>query len=170
MDSKATVRTVMGMTARATLTIGEVGELTGLTTHTLRFYEQEGLFLAPVRRDTAGRRVFTDDEVEWLKVCTRLRSSGMPLDDIRHYARLVVAGPDTVAERFAILRGHEARVQAQIDELHEALGVIRRKVEIYSDHLAAGTADELWRNGPTCAPDHRPASGNRRANPATLHR
>jgi len=45
----------------ATLTIGEVSALTGLPTHTLRFYEQEGLFFAPVRRDTAGRRVFTTE-------------------------------------------------------------------------------------------------------------
>lgn len=139
------------MSAATTLTIGEVGELTGLTTHTLRFYEREGLFLAPVRRDSAGRRVFTEEEVEWLKVCTRLRASGMPLDDIRRYAQLVVAGPDTVAERFDILRGHEARVLAQIAELDDALGVIRHKIEIYADHLAAGTADGLWRNGPICS-------------------
>jgi DNA-binding transcriptional MerR regulator len=37
----------------ATMTIGEVSELTGLTTQTLRFYEQKGLFFAPVRRLTA---------------------------------------------------------------------------------------------------------------------
>ncbi|WP_375481405.1 MerR family transcriptional regulator [uncultured Jatrophihabitans sp.] len=141
------------MTTGTTLTIGEVGELTGLTTHTLRFYEQEGLFLAPVRRDSVGRRVFTEDEVEWLKVCTRLRSSGMPLEDIRRYARLVVAGPGTVSERFDILRGHETRVQAQIAELQAALDVIRRKVAIYADHLADGTADNLWRHGPQCAVD-----------------
>ena len=73
-------------------TIGEVSTLTGLTTHTLRFYEQEGLFFAPVRRNAAGRRVFTEDEVEWLKVCTKLRSSGMPLPEIRRYAQLVLEG------------------------------------------------------------------------------
>lgn len=47
----------------ATLTLGEISALTGLTSHTLRFYEQEGLGFAPVRRDTAGRRVFTTQEV-----------------------------------------------------------------------------------------------------------
>ena len=55
----------MTTTAENTLSIGEVSALTGLTTHTLRFYEQEGLFAAPVRRNAAGRRVFTADEVEW---------------------------------------------------------------------------------------------------------
>ena len=52
------------------------------------------------RRDAAGRRVFTGEEVEWLKVCTKLRSSGMPLPEIRRYAELVVAGPGNEIERF----------------------------------------------------------------------
>jgi DNA-binding transcriptional MerR regulator len=139
-------------TAAEPLTIGKVSELTGLTTHTLRFYEQEGLFAAPVRRNAAGRRVFTTEEVEWLKVCTKLRSSGMPLPEIRRYAQLVTAGPGNEAERFDILRRHEEKVQQQVSDLQQALGVIHAKVELYARHLAAGTADQLWRNGPECEP------------------
>src|SRR5438093_1275863 len=124
-----------------TLSIGEVSELTGLTTHTLRFYEQEGLFVAPVRRNSAGRRVFTAGEVEWLRVCMKLRSSGMPLPEIRRYAELVIAGAGNEAERFEILRRHEAKVRQQVTDLQEALAVIHRKVDIYARHLSAGTAD-----------------------------
>jgi len=141
-----------------TFTIGEVSALTGLTTHTLRFYEQEGLFFAPVRRNSAGRRVFTGEEVEWLKVCTKLRSSGMPLPDIRRYAQLVLAGPGNEDERLKILRDHEASVRQQVADLQEALAVIHHKVEIYLEHLAAGTADKLWTNGPECEP---PPEGSR---------
>lgn len=133
-----------------TLSIGQVSALTGVTTPTPRFYEQEGLFFAPVRRDAAGRRVFTEDEVEWLKVCTKLRSSGMPLSEIRGYAQLVIAGPGNETERLEILRRHEAKVRQQVADLQEALGIIHNKVEIYARHLAAGTAGELWRNGPEC--------------------
>lgn len=132
------------------MTIGEVSAQTGLTTHTLRFYEQEGLFIGPVRRNSAGRRVFTPEEVEWLKVCTKLRSSGMPLPDIRKYAQMVLAGPGNEEERLEILRGHEERVRRQVADLQEALATIHGKVEIYTRHLAAGTADQLWRNGPEC--------------------
>jgi DNA-binding transcriptional MerR regulator len=138
--------------AETTLTIGEVSALIGLTTHTLRFYEKEGLFFAPVRRNAAGRRVFTDAEVEWLKVCTRLRSSGMPLPEIRRYAQLVLEGPGNEVDRLEVLRRHEAKVQQQVADLQEALDIIHRKVELYSRHLAAGTADQLWRNGPECEP------------------
>jgi DNA-binding transcriptional MerR regulator len=133
-----------------TLSIGEVSALTGLTTHTLRFYEQEGLFAAPVRRNAAGRRVFTGAEVEWLKVCTKLRSSGMPLPEIRHYAELVLDGPGNESERLEILRRHEAKVQQQLADLQDALNIIHWKVEIYARHLTDGTADQLWRNGPEC--------------------
>ncbi|MET0493783.1 MAG: MerR family transcriptional regulator [Actinoplanes sp.] len=132
------------------LSIGEVSARIGLTTHTLRFYEQEGLFAAPVRRNSAGRRVFTEDEVEWLKVCMRLRSSGMPLPEIRRYAQLVLAGPGNETERLELLQAHEAKVQQQVADLQEALATIQHKVEIYTEHLKAGTADDLWRHGPEC--------------------
>jgi DNA-binding transcriptional MerR regulator len=135
---------------QTTLSIGEVSALTGLTTHTLRFYEQEGLFVAPVRRNAAGRRVFTEAEVEWLKVCTKLRSSGMPLPEIRRYAALVTEGPGNESERFEILRRHEAKVRQQVADLQDALDTIHFKVELYARHLAAGTADRLWRDGPEC--------------------
>lgn len=135
---------------KTALTIGEVSARTGLSTHTLRFYEQEGLFVEPVQRDAAGRRVFTDQEVGWLKVCTRLRSSGMSLPDIRRYAELVREGAGNEAERFDLLRQHEAKVTRQMAELQEALDVIRWKVALYQEHLTAGSADTLWRNGPAC--------------------
>ena len=146
-----TARPAAGVTEAAdNLTIGDVSGLTGLTTHTLRFYEQEGLFFAPVRRNTAGRRVFTQDEVQWLKVCVKLRSSQMPLPEIRRYAQLVLAGAGNEDERLEILRRHEAHVQQQVADLNEALGVIHRKVEIYSQHLDEGTAQQLWTDGPEC--------------------
>jgi DNA-binding transcriptional MerR regulator len=132
----------------ATLSIGEVSALTGLTTHTLRFYDQEGLFVAPVRRNAAGRRVFTEDDVAWLKVCAKLRSSGMPLPEIRRYAQLAREGTGNEAERLEILSRHEARVQQQVADLQEALGVIHAKVERYGQRLATGTPDRLRCDGP----------------------
>jgi DNA-binding transcriptional MerR regulator len=135
-----------------TLTIGEVSARTGLSTYTLRFYEQEGLLVSPVRRSGAGRREFTEQAVGWLKVCAKLRSSGMSLPDIRRYAQLVRDGAGNEAERFEILRRHEAKVRQQMADLQEALDVIHWKVALYADHLDAGSADTLWRDGPDCSP------------------
>ncbi|MBR8744292.1 MerR family transcriptional regulator [Nocardiopsis sp. MG754419] len=134
------------------MSIGRVSERTGLSAHTLRFYEREGLFVEPIRRDTAGRRVFGEKEVGWLQVCARLRSSDMPLPDIRRYAELVRQGAGTEAERLELLRGHQARVERRARELRDSLDVIRFKVALYEEHFAAGSADTLWRDGPACAP------------------
>ena len=136
--------------------IGEVSQRTGLSTHTLRFYEKEGLFIEPVRRDAAGRRLFSDQEVGWLRVCGKLRSTGMPLPDIRRYAELVRAGAGTVEKRLQILRGHEDRVRDQLADLQDVLATIEAKVAFYASRLAEGTADSVWVSGPEC---DQPAPG-----------
>ncbi|GAA3735381.1 MerR family transcriptional regulator [Streptomyces tremellae] len=136
-------------TDEAALGIGEVSARTGLATHTLRFYEDEGL-LAEVRRNAAGRRVYTREDVDWLRVCAKLRASGMPLPEIRRYVELVREGPGNEAERYELLHGHETRVRQQMADLQEALDTIHGKVTLYARHLAAGTADQLWRDGPAC--------------------
>jgi DNA-binding transcriptional MerR regulator len=131
--------------------IATVSERTGLTGHTLRFYEKEGLLPDPVERDGAGHRVFTEDQIQWLLVCSKMRSSGMSLPHIRRYAELMQGGPTTVGERYEILREHEQKVRDQLAELQEALGIIENKVALYARQMASGDADALWRDGPSCA-------------------
>jgi DNA-binding transcriptional MerR regulator len=110
----------------------------------------KGLFIGPVQRNAAGRRVFSEQEIGWLHVCSKLRSTGMPLPDIRRYAELVRDGSGTVEERFRILREHEARVRIQLADLQDVLSTIEAKVAYYAGRLAEGTADQLWVNGPEC--------------------
>ena len=105
--------------------------------------------------------MFDEDDVAWLKVCAKLRSSGMPLPEIRRYAQLAREGTGNEAERFEILRRHEARVQQQVADLQEALDIIHTKVERYAHLLAAGTADRLWCDGPES--DRLPTPGSARA-------
>ncbi|MGW2272875.1 MerR family transcriptional regulator [Streptomyces yangpuensis] len=126
------------------LSIGEVAQRSGLSVHALRFYEREGLFANPVRRLSNGRRIYHEEDVEWLAVCTKLRSSGMSVAMIRQYIELVRQGPGNELDRLELLRRHEAFVEAQIGELREALGVMRHKVRIYEDHVERGEADRLW--------------------------
>jgi DNA-binding transcriptional MerR regulator len=140
----------MTVLTHAPLRVAQVSELTGLSGYTLRFYEKEGLFGVPVDRDAAGHRVYTEQQVDWLRVCAKLRSSGMSLPDIRRYAELFAEGPHTVPERHAILAGHEQKVRDQMQELQEALDIIEHKVAFYEQRMADGTADGVWRNGPEC--------------------
>ncbi|MEV4343733.1 MerR family transcriptional regulator [Actinoplanes sp. NPDC049596] len=114
------------------LTVGEVAERVGLTAHTLRWYEQEGL-VAPVERDTAGRRRYSDDDLGWLRLLIRLRATGMPVRDMRRYAEMVRAGDDTVGDRLRLFVEHRERVLARIAELQADLSMLDIKIEMYGE-------------------------------------
>jgi len=129
------------------LSIGQVAVRTGLSVHALRFYEREGI-LHPVRRGPGGRRVYSEQDVEWLAVCTSLRASGMPLAAIRRYAELVSHGPGNEKDRLTLLRQHRQHVTSRIGQLTECLDLISYKVRVYEDHLAQGTASQLWTASP----------------------
>jgi DNA-binding transcriptional MerR regulator len=118
------------------LSIADAAALSGLTTHTLRYYERDGLMLDAVGRTASGHRRYTDGDLNWIRLLTRLRATGMPIREIRSYAALVRAGEGNEAERLALLRGHRERVLAQLAEVRENLDAIEYKVELYQARLA----------------------------------
>jgi DNA-binding transcriptional MerR regulator len=113
-----------------TWTVSEAAEQVGLTAYTLRWYEQEGL-VAPVGRDSAGRRRYTQQDVDWLLLLTRLRRTGMPVRDMRRYADLARQGDHTIGARRALFKAHRDRVLARMAELEEDLKVLNYKIEVY---------------------------------------
>ncbi|GAB4103141.1 MerR family transcriptional regulator [Micromonospora taraxaci] len=117
----------------ASLSIGQVAERTGLSVHALRFYEQQGVFVSPIRRGAGGRRSYSQDDVDWLTVCIILRASGMPLPALRRYADLVREGAGNEEERLALLQEHHGRVTAQLGRLAQCLDLITFKVGVYED-------------------------------------
>jgi DNA-binding transcriptional MerR regulator len=128
----------------AGVTIAEAARRTGVSVHTLRYYERAGLVVTSVDRNAAGRRRYRKLDLDWIKVCTRLRATGMPIRTIRRYAELVSAGRGNEEERLALLEAHRAEVVARIAELNENLRLIDHKVDVYRGRLAAGDADLLW--------------------------
>ncbi|MDG4799662.1 MerR family transcriptional regulator [Micromonospora sp. WMMD980] len=112
------------------LSVGEAAERVGLTTYTLRWYEQEGL-VAPVGRDSAGRRRYTEADVNWLFLLTRLRRTGMPVRDMRRYAELARQGDHTLGARRALFEAHRVRVLARMADLAEDLKVLDHKIDAY---------------------------------------
>jgi DNA-binding transcriptional MerR regulator len=113
-----------------TLSVGEAAMRVGLSTHTLRWYEQEGL-VAPVGRDSVGRRRYTEEDLGWLDLLTKLRRTGMPVRDMRRYAELAREGDQTLPERLRLFKEHRVRVQARIAELQTDLDVINYKIDVY---------------------------------------
>ena len=126
------------------LSIAEAARRTGVTTHTLRYYERAGLVVTPVDRTNGGRRRYRELDLEWITICTRLRATGMPIKVIRRYAELVAAGRGNEDERLDLLESHRDQVLAEIAELQEHLRLITHKIDVYRGRLAAGDADQLW--------------------------
>jgi DNA-binding transcriptional MerR regulator len=132
---------------QAGLSIAEAARRTGVSVHTLRYYERAGLVVTTVERTDGGRRRYQQQDLYWISICTKLRATGMPIRTIRRYAQLVSEGPGNEQERLALLEAHRAEVTAKIAELQENLQLIERKINVYRGRLAAGDADQLWAPG-----------------------
>ena len=129
---------------QAGLSIAEAARRTGVSAHTLRYYERAGLVVTRVDRTTGGRRRYRHEDLVWINVCTRLRATGMPIKAVRRYAELVSAGPGNEKERLALMEAHRDDVLAKLDELQENLQLIEHKIDVYRGRVDAGDADRLW--------------------------
>lgn len=112
------------------LTIEQVAERTGLSVHTLRYYERIGL-LDPVDRATSGHRRYAAKDLAWIEFLIRLRATGMPIRHMQEFAVLRRQGDITIARRCALLEAHQQMVQTHIEELQRNLEAINQKIEIY---------------------------------------
>jgi DNA-binding transcriptional MerR regulator len=112
-----------------TFTIAEVAERTGVSAHTLRYYERIGLL--DVGRQASGHRRFTEHDIDRVVFVGRLRATAMPIREIQRYFVLVAGGPATQDERLALLEAHRAAVRARLRELEAALGAIEYKIARY---------------------------------------
>ena len=113
--------------------IATTADRLGVSAHTLRYYERIGL--VRVERDASGRRRYDAASVRRLVFLTRMRTSGMPIRDLRRYVALVKAGRDTVPERLSLLTEHRDDLRARIDELRLALAATEYKIATYTREL-----------------------------------
>jgi DNA-binding transcriptional MerR regulator len=114
------------------ITIAEAADRSGLSAHTLRYYERIGL-IHPVGRGQNGHRRYGRDDIEWLEFLIKLRTTDMPIRQMVEYAELVREGPQTASRRRAMLEAHREALRERIAELEETAAVIDRKVETYTE-------------------------------------
>ncbi|MEU3060232.1 MerR family transcriptional regulator [Streptomyces subrutilus] len=122
-------------------TISEVEARTGLTQHTLRWYERIGL-MPHVDRSHSGQRRFSDKDLGWLAFVGKLRTTGMSVADMVRYAELVREGEHTFDERRELLERTRRDVRARIAELTDALEVLDYKIGTYAMNSVAGKAEQ----------------------------
>jgi DNA-binding transcriptional MerR regulator len=114
------------------MTIAEAAERSGLSAHTLRYYERIGL-IHPVDRGTNGHRRYGRNDLDWLDLLIKLRTTGMPIRQMVEYAELARQGPQTAARRRAMLERHRSEITARMAELEETAAVLDRKIAMYHE-------------------------------------
>jgi DNA-binding transcriptional MerR regulator len=142
-------------------TIGEATELSGLSEHTLRYYERAGL-LEPIRRQSSSRhRRYAALDVARLRTLACLRAAGMPLAQMRRYFELLAHGAAAAPLQLEMLIAQREVLEARRRELDDHARYLDGKVAYWEaiqagDHATA--ADIASRLFPCSRPAARTSS------------
>ena len=116
--------------------IQDVSKKTGLSAHTLRYYEKEGL-ITGVERSRGGFRQYTDEDLEALGLVCCLKNTGMSLQEILRFVQLTREGDYTLEERVELLRKHRENVIQRMAEMQKYLDKVTWKQNFFSEKLKA---------------------------------
>jgi DNA-binding transcriptional MerR regulator len=117
------------------LSIAAAAAASGVSAHTLRYYERAGLMRDRVARASSTHRRYTADDLRWIGTLTALRRTGMPIRQMAEYAALVRGGAGNEARRLELLAGHRRRVVERLAEVRRHLEAIDTKIDIYTRTL-----------------------------------
>ena len=134
--------------------IGQLARRSGLSAHTIRYYERIGL-LPRADRDGSGQRDYDVSILIWIEFLRRLKTTGMPIREMLRYAALRERGPATGAERRALLEAHRETVRAHVAELQACLLVLDSKIGGYADaeqRIEENDATERHHDGKQAGP------------------
>lgn len=109
--------------------IGEFASMTGLSTYTLRYYEQEDLIVP--KRDENNRRYYTMPDLKWIGFLLHLKGTGMTMDRIENYVALRKQGDQTIDDRIDLLKKVQTDSLAKIEEMQKNLKVLSDKINWY---------------------------------------
>lgn len=112
-------------------TIKQIAEKTNLTPHTIRYYDKEGM-LPFVRRNGAGIREFSENDLEWIFLICCLKNTGMPIKQIKKFIDLCIVGDETLEIRRQMLLNHRKDTLRKISDLQKNLAKIDVKIEYYN--------------------------------------
>ncbi len=118
-------------------TLQEVVNRSGLSEHTLRYYEQIGL-LDKVNRDhSSGHRRYSDEDLRIIEAMACLRATGMSIEDMRKYRELLKDGIAGANEQVELFEAHRQKLQIELEKKQEHLRYLEYKVEFWKA-VAAG--------------------------------
>lgn len=120
--------------------IGEVSKLLNIPTTTLRYYDSYGLF-PNITRSKAGKRVFSNREIQTLKIIEYLKISGMAMKDIKIFLIWCNEGNDSLEKRRNMFYQRKKAIDDQIEKLMQTKKIIEYKCWYYDTALANKSED-----------------------------
>ena len=137
--------------------IGELAKRTGLTAHTIRYYERIGLLPYAARNDSS-QRDYDAAILTWIEFLGRLKTTGMPIREMLRYAALREQGDATNDDRRRLLEAHREQVRSHVADLHACLLVLDTKIAGY-----AGSPTRMDHDDDTTPRHARKPAGARRS-------
>lgn len=126
------------MTNNNLYSMKETCEKTGLTYDTLKFYCNEGL-IPNVKRNKSNYRVFSDNDINWIKSLTCLKNCGMSIIEMKNYLKLCLKGQASISERQDILEAKLYELEQKKQEIQKSIDFIHWKQSFYNDVLSGKT-------------------------------
>lgn len=112
-----------------TLTVGQAAAEIGVSIDTLRYYEREGLL--ETSRTESNHRRYSQDDLEWVRILTCLRETGMPIRRLREFTALVRQDESNIPERIRLLEAHRQDVLERIRGLQGNRAHVEGKIAYY---------------------------------------
>lgn len=128
------------------LHIGELANRLGLTTRTLRHYEELGI-LSPSERSASGYRLYDDHIVARLHRVNALKKLGLSLEEIAEVIDVYDADPSGVTGRrevLTILQRQLANTDRKISALRAFRRVLTRNIERTAEFTMRAIAAPRW--------------------------
>ena len=123
-------------------TIKDVAEKMDVSEHTLRFWSKSGFFPF-VKRDKNNIRMFSEDDLAWVRIVKCLRSVWTENKAIKRYIDLCIQGDSTIKERYQIILDTKAKALEQLEELHKQIDLLNYKENFYKN-LIKNNLKDAW--------------------------
>ena len=123
-------------------TIKDVAEKMDVSEHTLRFWAKSGFFPF-IKRNENNIRIFSENDLEWVRIVKCLRSVGTENKAIKRYIDLCIKGDSTIPERYGIIHSTKIKAQQQMEELQKQLDLLNFKESFYQK-LIKNNLKDTW--------------------------
>ena len=130
------------------LTVHQTAERTGLSEHTLRYYERAGLLEQVRRHDSSGHRRYSAADLARIQTLACLRATGMPLDQMRRYFELAAQGATAAPQLQALLERQRTELEHRMEQMRCHQEYVTHKIAYWRaveahDEGAANLAKQL---------------------------